>query len=66
MKFTYRYGTSVCKGCEDRHIGCHGTCERYKVDKAEKLAEKDAAYRFKADDVAWRGYVNENRRRNKK
>ena len=20
---------SPCKGCEDRHIGCHSTCEKY-------------------------------------
>ena len=19
-----------CKDCKDRHIGCHGTCDRYK------------------------------------
>lgn len=24
-----------CKGCEDRHAGCHAECERYQSAKAE-------------------------------
>ena len=20
-----------CKNCEERHVGCHGSCEKYKV-----------------------------------
>lgn len=24
-----------CKDCGDRHPGCHGTCEKYKADKAQ-------------------------------
>lgn len=24
-----------CKGCTDRVLGCHGTCERYAVYKEE-------------------------------
>lgn len=26
---------TVCRGCTDRKVGCHGTCSKY-------LAEKDA------------------------
>jgi len=24
-----------CRGCEDRHFGCHAECERYKSWKTE-------------------------------
>ena len=20
-----------CKNCEERHVGCHGSCEKYKI-----------------------------------
>ena len=29
-----------CKGCEERSLGCHGKCERYKIWKKE-LDEKN-------------------------
>ena len=31
-----------CKGCEDRRLGCHGKCEKYKAWRAgmDKAAEK--------------------------
>lgn len=25
---------TVCKDCQERFLGCHSTCERYKQDKA--------------------------------
>lgn len=25
-----------CKGCQDRHLYCHDTCERYKKDCEER------------------------------
>lgn len=32
-----------CKGCTERHVGCHSTCEKYITEKAEndKLREKE-------------------------
>ena len=24
-----------CKGCEERHPGCHGKCEKYQSERAE-------------------------------
>lgn len=30
-----------CKGCEERQIGCHSTCERYKAFRAD-LDEQNA------------------------
>ena len=31
---------SGCLECQDRHIGCHGVCERYKIYR-EKVDEKN-------------------------
>jgi len=28
-----------CYGCEERHVGCHGSCERYREQRARKDAE---------------------------
>lgn len=30
---------SPCKGCEDRFVGCHDTCEKYQEWRHEKDAE---------------------------
>lgn len=30
-----------CHYCEDRHIGCHGECERYSEYLAKHTAEKE-------------------------
>lgn len=32
--------TAPCKDCEDRKIGCHGTCEKYKDFKTTIETEK--------------------------
>ena len=31
-----------CKGCADRHPGCHSECESYLAEKKCLQAEKDA------------------------
>lgn len=38
-----RIKINCCLNCEDRHVGCHGTCERYKRERAEIEAAKAAA-----------------------
>lgn len=34
--------TAPCRGCPDRHLGCHGICEKYQ-DYLKKHAEELAA-----------------------
>ena len=29
-----------CKGCPDRHVGCHSVCDRYKEFKEQNDAER--------------------------
>lgn len=37
---------TCCKDCQERHGGCHATCEKYIAQKAEHEAKK-AEYREK-------------------
>lgn len=30
-----------CYGCEERQVGCHGTCERYIAEKASLDKERE-------------------------
>lgn len=41
-----------CKGCQERQVGCHITCERYKEYRAKIDKEKEARIQAqKANDV---------------
>ena len=31
-----------CKGCEERHVGCHSKCERYLKEKEKRNAVSEA------------------------
>lgn len=43
-----RYKITCCFCCPDRIPGCHGTCEKYKTEKAEYEATKAAQDKAKA------------------
>lgn len=32
----------ACKGCIERHLGCHSSCEKYIAAKAERDAMNEA------------------------
>ena len=34
-----------CCGCQERSVGCHGTCERYKAWDGKRQAEKLERFR---------------------
>ena len=42
--------TSPCKGCPDRQVACHGSCERYKAWRERFVAQQkhlsDNKYRW--------------------
>lgn len=40
-----RWVQSPCKGCPDRHIACHDSCEKYAEYKKRHYAEKDRMQR---------------------
>lgn len=43
-----------CKDCNDRNVGCHGTCEKYKVAKEK---HKDEIEKGRRDDIAYKTEV---------
>ena len=45
----------TCSGCEDRRIGCHNYCEKYKQERAEY----DRAKAFVNKDVDYYEYACE-------
>lgn len=43
-------GLSVCYKCNDRHVGCHGECERYLQEVETNNKEKKELREKKAVD----------------
>lgn len=41
-----------CKDCPDRHIGCHGKCEKYQEYDAEQKKIREARFNDKSRDFA--------------
>ena len=46
-----------CKGCEDRKLGCHGFCKRYKAfrDEREEISRKRYEEQKARDTMSERG-----------
>lgn len=44
-----------CKGCEERHSGCHAECESYIDWKKEHEEENE---KIRADGEAWRAFYD--------
>ena len=57
---------SGCKGCEERHLGCHAECENYKAWKEERDQQKDELYKQKSSEKVISNYTIENVYRAKK
>lgn len=36
-----RKNIQCCYKCQERHVGCHGTCERYNDELEEHIKRKD-------------------------
>ena len=54
---------TCCYKCEDRHVGCHSTCEKYIEQKAMSDAERDKRNRDTAihGDIYYGGKRHEKR-----
>lgn len=35
-----------CKGCTERYVGCHSSCEKYIAEKAENDRIKDLSQKW--------------------
>ena len=40
--WSYLGRKTVCTGCENRKVGCHGTCEAYLTEKEELKRERNS------------------------
>lgn len=49
---------SKCKGCEERHVGCHAKCEDYKNFCKEWAAYKKKIKDAKNKDSEYRQHKN--------
>lgn len=56
-------GNTKCKGCQERHVGCHGTCPDYIAFKAEREKELEEIRKKKADIAVLSAYVREAKKR---
>lgn len=64
---------SCCKGCKERYVGCHSSCERYKADVAEREKQKEQSKAAKMAYMLGNSYdvnrvetINKWKRRHKK
>lgn len=48
-----------CKNCQDRQVGCHGTCEKYLAQKALHEQEKAELDKRKAEEQVISKYTYE-------
>lgn len=48
-----------CLGCEDRIVGCHSTCPRYKEWNRKHHEQKDIEYNNRAREKFFARYVRD-------
>lgn len=46
----------TCNGCTERHVGCHGTCEKYKMEKAVYDKQQAKIKKEKQGDIDYYCY----------
>lgn len=49
---------AVCKGCTERHVGCHGRCKRFAEAKAEAEQKKAVIDAAASAEYDLRDYTN--------
>ena len=56
-----------CRDCEERHVGCHGTCERYQQAKEEHETYTKRIQRYKeSESILYRHKVKSMQKENAK
>lgn len=61
-----RWIQSPCKGCDDRHLKCHATCERFLEYRQKYQAERDRIYKEDSLDKTIRGLNYNSAKKNEK
>ena len=55
-----------CFNCQERHVGCHSTCERYAAWKAEDARRKHGEKEAQKEKAECMGYRTESKQRYKR
>ena len=55
-----------CLNCENRHVGCHSSCEEYAEFKRNFLEQKEISRKQKELQSIVSGYVFESRERQRR
>lgn len=53
----HRRSTPPCKGCEERVVGCHSVCEKYKDWKTDELKRMEYANNVYVTEKVANDYV---------
>ena len=53
MSGVEQWAISPCKDCEERHLGCQGSCEKYKAYKEQIKKNKEAYHRANHHILYW-------------
>ena len=62
----YRKPPGPCKDCAERHLGCHGECEKYQKWHKEDIAVNTQIYETKNKERETARYEVERQQRKKK
>lgn len=52
-----------CKGCQDRYIGCHADCDRYKADRGRLDGELQKRFEYQEREYQMLEYKKSVKRR---
>ena len=55
-----------CFNCPDRHVGCHGKCEKYQTWNADHIERNRAIRSERERENMYRGYCVETTQRNRR
>ena len=62
---TTNFFKQCCYKCEDRHMGCHGTCEKYIEAKKKHDEYKTKVFEKETEEARMKGYLRNSARRMK-
>ena len=63
MKIVAYVGVVPCKDCENRQIGCHSVCEKYKTWRKEKDKQYKEELEKRRCDIEYEHYVKSRQRK---
>ena len=47
-----------CYGCEDRHVGCHAECEKYRAWRSDLDEYKSKVWKKQFPEIVTKSYIH--------